>query len=90
VCRCDSSVSTAAACRLGGRDSVPGGSKISFFFPLRPYQLLSLIQPPIQWVPAKQGGQGLKLTTHLHLVSRSRMVKIYLHSPIRLDDVVLN
>jgi hypothetical protein len=34
-------------------------------------------QPPIQWVPGAlslgQNGQGVKLTTHLHLVPRSRM-----------------
>jgi hypothetical protein len=28
-------------------------------------------------------GWGVKLTTHLHLVQRSRMVELYLHSPIR-------
>jgi hypothetical protein len=33
---------------------------------------------------------GVKLTTHLHLAPRSRMVELYLHSPIHLHDVVLN
>jgi hypothetical protein len=32
---------------------------------------------------------GVKLTTHLHLVPRSRMVELYLHSPICLHGVVL-
>jgi hypothetical protein len=33
---------------------------------------------------------GVKLTTHLHLVLRARMVELCLHSPIRLHDMVLN
>jgi hypothetical protein len=33
---------------------------------------------------------GMKLTTHFHLVLRSRMVEIHLHSPICLHDIVLN
>jgi hypothetical protein len=33
---------------------------------------------------------GVKLTTHLHLMSRLRVMELYLHSPIRLHDVVLN
>jgi hypothetical protein len=33
---------------------------------------------------------GVKLTTHLHLVPRSRMVELYMHSPIRLHGAVLN
>jgi hypothetical protein len=32
----------------------------------------------------------MKLTTHLHLVPRIRMVELYLHSPIYLHGVVLN
>jgi hypothetical protein len=36
------------------------------------------------------GYRGVKLTTNLHLVPRSRMVELYLHSPIRLLGVVLN
>jgi hypothetical protein len=32
----------------------------------------------------------MKLTTHLQLVPRSRMVDLFLHSLIRLHDVVLN
>jgi hypothetical protein len=35
-------------------------------------------------------GRGVKLTTHLHLVSRSRMVELYLRSLIRLHGKVLN
>jgi hypothetical protein len=35
-------------------------------------------------------GQDVKLTTHLHLVPRSGMVKPYLHSLIHLHGVLLN
>jgi hypothetical protein len=35
-------------------------------------------------------GWAVKLTTLLDLVPRSRMVELYLHSPIRLSGVVLN
>jgi hypothetical protein len=39
---------------------------------------LGSTQPPIQWVPGlfswRQSGQGMKLTTHLHLVLRLRML----------------
>jgi hypothetical protein len=33
---------------------------------------------------------GVMLTTHTHLVQRSRKVELYLHSPICLHDIVLN
>jgi hypothetical protein len=32
----------------------------------------------------------ISVTTHLHLVPKSRMMELYLHSPIRLNEVVLN
>jgi hypothetical protein len=37
-----------------------------------------------------QIGRDVKLTTSLHLVPRSRMVELYLHSPMCLHGVVLN
>jgi hypothetical protein len=33
---------------------------------------------------------GVKLTAHLNLVSRSRMVELYVRTPIRLHSAVLN
>jgi hypothetical protein len=33
---------------------------------------------------------GVKLTAHLHLMPRSRMVVLYLHSPIHLHGIMLN
>jgi hypothetical protein len=40
--------------------------------------------------PWGQSGRGVKLSTHLHLVPRSRMVELNLHSPIYLHSIVLN
>jgi hypothetical protein len=37
----------------------------------------------------KLSGRGMKLTTHLHLVPRSRILEQYLDSPMRLHGVVL-
>jgi hypothetical protein len=34
--------------------------------------------------------QGKKLTTHFHLMPRSSMMGLYLHSPICLHGMVLN
>jgi hypothetical protein len=36
-----------------------------------------------------KSGQLVKLTTHLRLVLRSRMVELYLHSPTLLHGMVL-
>jgi hypothetical protein len=40
--------------------------------------------------PWKQRGRGAKLTIHVHPVSRSRKVELYLHSHRSLHGVVLN
>jgi hypothetical protein len=40
--------------------------------------------------PRGYSGRGMKLTTDLHLVPRSRMVELYLYSPICLHGIVLN
>jgi hypothetical protein len=39
---------------------------------------------------ALQSIREVKLTTHLHLVLRSRMIELYDHSPICLHGIVLN
>jgi hypothetical protein len=56
---------------------VPIGSRI-FSSPRRPDRLWGSIQSPIQWVPGAVSlglsGRGVKLTTHIQLVSRSKMV----------------
>jgi len=51
-------------------------------------------QPPIQWVPLfpwRQSSQGIKLTTHLHLVPRSKNVQSYTSTPpLQIHGVVLS
>jgi hypothetical protein len=50
-------------------------------------------QPPIKWVTGGSfsgNGCGMKLTTHLHLVPRSRMVELYLHFTMCFHGIVLN
>jgi hypothetical protein len=37
-------------------------------------------------IPRRKAAGDVKLTTHLHLVPRSRMMDLYLYSPIRLHD----
>jgi hypothetical protein len=37
-----------------------------------------------------KSGRGVKLTTHLHLVTRLRMVGLYLHSTVQVHNVMLN
>jgi hypothetical protein len=56
---------------------------------LGPTQLL------MQWIQEDsyscgQKGQGVKPTTHLYLVPMSRMLELYLHSPIRFHGLVFN
>jgi hypothetical protein len=46
-------------------------------------------QPPAQWVPGipspgLKNGRGVTLTTHIHLVPRSRMSRSYTSHPKRL------
>jgi hypothetical protein len=38
-------------------------------------------EPPVQWVPGVKRGSGVTLTTHPHLVPRSRMSRSYTSSP---------
>jgi hypothetical protein len=40
--------------------------------------------------PGREAAGGVKLITHLHLMPRSRLVKLYLHFSIRIHGVVLN
>jgi hypothetical protein len=48
-------------------------------------------QPPIQWIPGGQSGRDVNLTTHLHLVSKSKNAWGYTSTtPIRLYGVVLS
>jgi hypothetical protein len=40
--------------------------------------------------PGRRSGWGVKLTTHLYVAPRSRIVELYLHSPTLLHGLVLN
>jgi hypothetical protein len=81
----DRTAGIATGYGMDGRGSILGRSKIFVFIASRP--ALGPTQPPIQWLFP---GLGVKLPTYLHLVLRSRMVELYLHSPIYLHDLVLN
>jgi hypothetical protein len=90
----DSSVSIGMGYGLDGLGSIPGRGKRFLSSPLcqkrlwGPPSLLSNgYQDLFTW---EQSGRGMKLTTHLHLVPRSRMEELYLHSPIRLHVWWLN
>jgi hypothetical protein len=37
-----------------------------------------------------ESGRGVKLTTHLHPMPRSRIVELHLHSTIHLHGIVFN
>jgi hypothetical protein len=78
----DSPVGTATGYGLYGRGSFPEGATDCSLLH-RPVP--GPTQPPIQWVPGalsrRQIGRGVKLTTLLHQVPRSRKVELYLHSP---------
>jgi hypothetical protein len=72
----NSSVGIATGCGLDDRGvgvRVPVGSRV-FSMSSRP--ALGSTQPPVQWVPGLfprgLSGRGVKLTTHLQLVPRSR------------------
>jgi hypothetical protein len=69
---------------LDGSGSIPGRGKV-FLFSTAFRPALGPTNPPIPRIPAAISPgvkrPGMKLTTHLHLVPRSRMVDLYLHSP---------
>jgi hypothetical protein len=70
------------------RGSIPGRVKsLPFLTASRP--ALGSTQPPIPWVPGAispgSSGRDVKLPSYLHLVSRSRILELYLHFPTRLQ-----
>jgi hypothetical protein len=64
-----------------------------FIFSITSRPDLGHTQPSIQWV---QGAHSPEVkrpgreADHIHLVPRSRVVELYLHSPTRLHGVLLN
>jgi hypothetical protein len=70
------------------------GLRVRFPAGVTYFPLLHSIQTGSEAHPASYpmgiGDWGVKLTIHLHLVLRLRMVEVYLHSPPRLHGIVLN
>jgi hypothetical protein len=58
--------------------SIPGRGKRFFSSPQHPASYPMGTRGSLL---RKKCGCGMKLTTHLHLMLRSRMVELYLHSP---------
>jgi hypothetical protein len=85
----DNSVGIATGYELDCRGSIPGRGRSISSTPQHTDQL---------WGPPSllyngccgENRRRRKLTTHLHLVPRPRMVELYLHSQTRLHGVVLN
>jgi hypothetical protein len=73
---------------IDGRGSIPSKGEI-FVSSAASRPALGPIQPPIKWVHGKIS-TGVKLTTNLQLVPRSRIVELYLHTPIRVHGIMLN
>jgi hypothetical protein len=88
----DSSVGIVMGCTTGVR--FPSGAR--YFSLLHSFQAGSGAHPPGLLSSGYKGlfhdgksGRGVKLTTQLHLEPRIRMMELYLHSPIRLNGVML-
>jgi hypothetical protein len=88
----DSSVGIAMGYGLGGRGSIPGkGKRFVFHFPTTSRLTLGPTQPPTQWAPGPLSPRVKRLGREAdHSPPRSRMVELYLHSPIYLHGIVLN
>jgi hypothetical protein len=90
----DSSICIATGYGLDGQGWIPGRGRKSFSSPQCPDRLCdppSLLPNGYQGLfPRKCGSRDVKSTIHLHLVSRSKIVELSLHSPRRLRGVVLN
>jgi hypothetical protein len=88
-CLLEAGVGIATGHGLDGPSSIAGSARF-FSAPQCPHRLWGPTQPSIQWVPRALSPGGVKLRTHLHVVSRSGEVELYLQSPIRLHGIVLN
>jgi hypothetical protein len=70
----------------GDRGSIPGRGERIFLLVSVTWPALGPTQPPVQWVPGVlspgvKRGRGVTLTTHPHLVLRSRMSRTDTSSP---------
>jgi hypothetical protein len=74
------------------RGSNSSMDRILFF--IAPIPIPGITQPPIQCVLGLilwgKMGLGVKLATHIHLVQRSRVVELFLHSSVYLRTVMLS
>jgi hypothetical protein len=88
-CQLGSSVSIVTGYGLEDRAiEVRFSAEAKLFFPLTSVSRPALgpTQPPVQWVPGVNSpglkrGRGVTLTTHPHLVPRTRMSRSYTSSP---------
>jgi hypothetical protein len=77
---------------LDGQGSIPDKGKKFVFIPQSPDRLWgppSLLSNRYRGI-LPRGCRGVKLSTHLHPEPRSRIVELYLHSPICLRGTVFN
>jgi hypothetical protein len=89
----DSPVGTVTVCELEGPELIPGRGKI-FLFPTAVRPTLYPTHPRSQslfrviFLGVKRPGR--ETDTRIHLVQKSRMVELFLHSPLCLRNVVFD
>jgi hypothetical protein len=87
----DSSVGIATGHRLDGPGLIPGSATSSQQRPDRLWGPPSLLSNGYRGLlPRGRSSRGVKLTTHHHLMQRSRMVELNLYFPIRLHGILLH
>jgi hypothetical protein len=76
--------------KLEGRGSILGRGERFFSSPQHPDRLSGppslLSNAYLELFPLGYSGRSVKITTHLHIVPRPRLVNLYLRSPIRIQD----
>jgi hypothetical protein len=82
-------VSTVSGYGLDDRGSIPGRGERIFHLSSVSRPALGPTQPPVQLVPGVispglKRSRGVTITTHPHLLQRSRMSRSYTSSPTKL------
>jgi hypothetical protein len=83
----DSSVGIMTGYRLDSLGSIPNSARLFLFSSVQTDSGAHTASYPMGTggsFPKGKSGRGLKLTTHLRLVPRSKNMELQLHSPIRL------